>query len=88
MQTFFKKALIFVLDAASVVVGLITIAMLATLVGAAGALFGLFYAEQHDFSESTQYRLEVICALLAPVWLGIWLWRRAIKHDDDPPGSN
>jgi hypothetical protein len=29
-----------------------------------------------------------LCAVVAPVWLGVWLWQQWIKPDDAPPKSN
>jgi len=83
-----KKALAIVLDALGSVAMLITIGMLTVLVGAAGALLGFIYAAQFDFSVSAQYGLAALCALLVPVCLGVWLWRRVVRLDDDPPRSN
>jgi hypothetical protein len=56
MQTFSKKALEIVLDALGSVAMLITVGMLAILVGAFGALIGFIYARQHDFPASIQWR--------------------------------
>jgi hypothetical protein len=67
---------------------LITVGMLAILVGAFGALIGFIYARQHDFPVSIQYGVAALCALLAPVLLGVWLWRKIIRPDDGPPRSS
>ncbi len=75
------------LDALGSVAMLITIGMLITLVGAVGAFFGFIYASQHNLPDSAQYGLAALCALVAPVLLGVWLWRRVIRPDDDPPRS-
>ena len=88
MRTFSNKVLIILLDALGSVAMLITVGMLVTLVGAAGALLGFFYASQHGFPGFAQYGLAALCALLAPVLLGVWLWQQVIKPDDDPPRSS
>jgi hypothetical protein len=87
MRTFINRALPIVLDALASVAMVGTIGMLATIVGALGATFGFLYAEQHDFPVPLQYGAAAFCAIVTPVLLGVWLWRRAIKPDDDPPQS-
>lgn len=90
-RSFFEKALLIALDALGGVALLITIGMVATLVGSIGAMFGSSYARQHDLSVSMQYGVTAIAALLAPLWLCAWLWRlwqRAVKPDDQTPQSN
>jgi hypothetical protein len=67
MQTFFEKALLFVLNALGSVAMLITIGMLALLVGAIGAFFGFAFAWENHFPASLQYGPMVLCAVLAPV---------------------
>jgi hypothetical protein len=88
MPAFFEKALPIVLNALGSVAMLITIGMLAILVGAIGAFFGFAFAWEHDFPASLRYGVMAVCALLAPVWLGVWLWLRVIRSDDDPPRSS
>jgi hypothetical protein len=88
MPAFFEKALPIVLNALGSVIMLITIGMLAILVGAIGAFFGFAFAWEHHFPVSLQYGVMASCALLAPVWLGVWLWLRFMKLDDGPPRSS
>jgi hypothetical protein len=85
MPAFFEKALPIVLNVLGSVAMLITIGMLAILVGAIGAFIGFAFAWEYHFSASLQYGAMALCALVAPVWLGVWLWRRVIRSDDDPP---
>jgi hypothetical protein len=88
MRAFFEKALPSVLNGLAPVVTLITFGMLAILVAAVGAFFGFVYTKDRGFPDSLQYGAIALCALVAPVWLGVWLWRRAIRPDDEPPGSS
>ena len=88
MRAFFEKALPIVLNALGSVAMLITICMLVILVGAIGAFFGFAYTKEYDLPVSLQRGAMALCAILAPVWLGVWLWRRVIRPDDDPPRSS
>jgi hypothetical protein len=88
MPTFSEKALLIVLNTLGSVAMLITIGMLAILVGGVGAFFGFAFAWQYHLPASLQYGAMVLCAILAPLWLGAWLWLRVIKPDDDPPCSS
>lgn len=89
MRTFFEKALAIALDALASVAALITIGMLAVLVAAFGALFGFVIVNQSHFSDSLQYGVMALCALLMPVLVGLQLWRRVFKKlDDEPPRSS
>jgi hypothetical protein len=88
MRAFFDKALLIVLDGLASVTMLITVGMLAILAGGVGAFVGFALAYQYGLSGSIRYGVIVLCALLAPVWIGVWLWQRWIKPDDVPPKSN
>jgi hypothetical protein len=88
MRTLFDKILLVVLDGLASVTALITVGMLAILVGAIGAFFGFVIAFQWDLSGSIRYGVIVLCAVVAPVWLGVWLWQRWIKPDDVTPPSS
>jgi hypothetical protein len=88
MPSFFEKALPIVLDALGSVAMLMTIGMLAILVGGIGAFFGYAFASAHHLHDSLRYGVVVLGALLAPVWVGVWLWLRYINLDDGPPRSS
>jgi EamA domain-containing membrane protein RarD len=88
MPAFFEKALPVVLNALGSVIMLITVGMLAILVGAIGAFFGFAFAWQRNLPVSVQYGLMALCAILAPIGLGVWLWQRFMKLDDGPPRSS
>jgi len=88
MRALFDKALPIVLNGLGSVAVLVTFCMLAIIVGAVGAFFGFGYAEEHGFPIAVQRVAMVLCAVLAPVWLGIWLWRSIIRPDDEPPSSS
>jgi hypothetical protein len=91
MRSSFEKALLIALDALGGVALLITIGMVAILVGSIGAFLGSIYAELNGFSDSMQYGMLAIGALLAPVWLCVWLWRlwrRAVRPDNETPQSS
>ena len=93
MQAFFEKALFekalpIVLNALGSVAMLMTIGMLAIMVGAIGAFFGFAFAWEYHFPRSLQFGAIALCALLAPLWLGARLWLWFIKLDDDPPRSS
>jgi hypothetical protein len=88
MPAFFEKALPIVLDTLGSVAMLITIGMLAILVGAIGAFFGHAFAWEHHLPDSLRYGVVALGALLAPAWLGVWLWLRYIRLDDGPPRSS
>jgi hypothetical protein len=62
--------------------------MLAILVGGIGAFLGFAFAWQFHLPDSLRYGAMALRALMAPVWLGAWLWLRVIKSDDDPPRSS
>jgi hypothetical protein len=86
MRSFYEKALLVALDALGSLAMVITIGMLAILFGAIGAFVGYIYAR--DLPAPMQYGVVAICALLAPVWLGVWLWRQIIKLDNDTSQSS
>jgi hypothetical protein len=88
MRTLFDKILLIVLDGLGSVAALITVGMLAILAGGVGAFLGFIITFQWDLSDSVRYGVVVLCALLAPVWIGVWLWQQWIKPDDVPPKSN
>ena len=81
------KLLLFVLDALGSIAGLITLGMLALMLGTIGAFLGHVLAWRYDLPDSLDYGAMVVGALLFPVWLGLWLWQRVIRPDDDPPPS-
>jgi hypothetical protein len=85
MPAFFANALRIVLDALGSVAMLMTIGMLAILVAGIGAFVGFAFGWEFHLPVSLQYGAMALCALLAPVWLGAWLWQRVVKSDDDPP---
>jgi hypothetical protein len=88
MRAYLDKILPNVLNGAASVTMLITVGMLAILVGAIGAFVGFAFAFLWGLSGSIQYGVIALCALVAPVWLGVWLWLRWIKPDDVPPRSS
>jgi hypothetical protein len=88
MPAFLEKALPVVLNALGSVAMLITVGMLAILVGGIGAFFGFAFAWQFHLSDSLRYGAMALGALVAPVWLGSWLWLRVFKSDDNPPRSS
>jgi hypothetical protein len=88
MRTLFDKILLIVLDGLASVTALITIGMLAILVGAVGAFFGFAITFDWGLSDSIRYGVIVLCAVVAPVWLGVRLWQWWNKADDAPPKSN
>jgi len=88
MRAFFEKTLPIVLNALASVAMLTTIGMLIILVGGIGAFVGFAFAWELHLRESLQYGAIALCAILAPVWLGLWLWPRVIRPDDDPPRSS
>jgi len=91
MRSFFQKALLIALDSLGAVAVLITIGMIAIIVGSIGAILGYVYATLQGFSDPVRYGVVAAGALLAPVWLCVWLWRlsqQAIRPDDDPSQSS
>jgi hypothetical protein len=88
MPAFFDKALPIVLNALGSVAMLMTIGMLAILVGAIGAFVGFAFAWEYHFPHSLQYGAMVLCAILAPLWLSARLWLWFIKLDDEPPRAS
>jgi hypothetical protein len=88
MRTLFDKILLIVLDGLATVTAVITIGMLAILAGGVGAFFGFMITFQWDLSGSIRYGVIVLCALVAPVLLGVRLWQWWNKADDAPPPSS
>ena len=85
MPAFLEKALLIVLNTLGVVAGLITIGVLALMVGAVGAFLGYVFAVQNHLPVFLQYGAMAVFGLLAPVWLATWLWQNLVRPDDEPP---
>jgi hypothetical protein len=89
MPAFFKKALLIVLDALGSGAMVITIGMLAVLVGGFGAFVGFAFAFNFDLPDPLRHGVVALCTILMPVLVGVrlWQWWQATPNDEPPPSK-